>query len=222
MQQILQQQQHQQASSPCDWKHLPSVAVQVCVGQVQEHQQRWSFCLDHNTLSHKIPLPHYNRVLAEEPHSEHYNLCVLSPCCLLSCSVLNPVLSLILSCPIIMSCPAKAISHHCCPATKARLRLACSAWHQALATQFSTLYLGPGNPAAPQQQSASTDHTHSQQQQQQQHLLAWVLGDRLHSAFPAVSALQLVASSSREYADNFTQVSETPAPTALLLSSCHT
>lgn len=95
----------------------------------------------------------------------------------------------------------QAIGHSCCPASKARLRLTCRSWHLALATQFSTLYLGPGNPACL--------HASTGQQQQQgapTHVPAWLLGDSLHRAFPAVTALQLTASSSREYQDSFTQV----------------
>lgn len=97
----------------------------------------------------------------------------------------------------------QAIGQHCCPASQARLRLTCPAWHQALATQFSTLWVGPGNLAW---QHASSASQHNQQDQQPRHVPAWVLGDRLHRAFPAVSALQLVASSSREYEESFTQV----------------
>lgn len=96
----------------------------------------------------------------------------------------------------------QAIGQHCCPASKARLRLTCSAWHQALATQFSTLYFGPGDPAG---QHASTDQ-HQQLQHRQQQFRAWVLGERLHKAFPAVTRLQLTASSSRDYEETFVQV----------------
>jgi hypothetical protein len=155
----------------------------VFIGGIQEQQWSVSHCLDEcATGLHCPPQPHTQ--LAEAATN-------------LRAVLLLPAAAALSS--------AQAISQHCCPATKARLRLVCSAWHQALATQFSALYLGPGNPAG---ELASTDRTsqQQQQQQQQQHLLAWVLGDSLHSALPAVSALQLVASSSREYEDTFTQV----------------
>lgn len=86
----------------------------------------------------------------------------------------------------------------------ARLRLVCTTWHQALATQFSTLYLGPGDPT--QLLQHEPHHQQQQQQPQPQHVPAWVLGGSLHRSFPTVSHLQLTASSSREYEDSFTQV----------------
>jgi hypothetical protein len=108
-------------------------------------------------------------------------------------------LSLIIDLWVLSLPNMQAIGQHCCPASKVRLRLTCSAWHQALATQFSTLYIGPG---APLYQHVSSD----QHQQRLQLLPAWVLGERLHKAFPAVTCLQLTASSSRDYEDTFVQV----------------
>lgn len=87
------------------------------------------------------------------------------------------------------------LGRHCCPASKAKLRVVCRTWHDALATQFTEVFLGPGSPWPSTEQ-----HMH-------QSGTAAVAGyDTVMGSFPAAHSLCVTASSSRDYPATYTQV----------------
>ncbi len=94
------------------------------------------------------------------------------------------------------------------PAERAQARLLCKHWRDALAATFTELYVGPAALAS----RAHASHASGATQ------LPWQL---LGSYFPAVTGVQLVTSSSREYPNNFPEVSSCRQWLCTAAMHCH-